>query len=66
MSVLKNTIKEIDHRSCLREMTSQTLSNYASASTFSRAFFHGTFSVAGSKGFQSKNLNKLIGTKSRA
>ena len=55
MSVLKNTIKEIGHRACLRAMTSQTLSNYASASTFSRAFFHGTFSVAGSKGFQNKN-----------
>ena len=43
MSVSKNTIEKIGHRACLREMTGQTYSIYASTSTLSRALFHGTF-----------------------
>ena len=64
MSVSKNTIEKIGRRACLREMTGQTYSIYASTSTLSRASFHGTF--FGGKGFQSKNLEKKNrkGTKS--
>ena len=43
MSVSKNTIEKIGHRACLREMTGQTYSIYASTSTLSRALFYGTF-----------------------
>ena len=54
MSVSKNTIEKIGHRACLREMTGQTYSIYASTSTY----FTVHFSVAGGKGFQSKSLKK--------
>ena len=45
MSVSKDTIKDIVHRACLREMTSQTDPTYASISNFSRASFHSTARV---------------------
>ena len=47
----KNPIEKIGHRACLREMTGQTYSIYASTSTLSRALFHGTFFGGWKQGF---------------
>ena len=58
MSVSKNTIEKIGHRACLREMTGQTYSIYASTSTLSRALFHGTFFGGWRQGFSKKKFKK--------
>ena len=45
MSFSEDTIRKTGHRTCLREMTSQTYPTYASISNFSRASFHSTARV---------------------
>ena len=58
MSFSEDTIRKTGHRACLRDMKDQSYPSQASTSSFSRESFNDTFSVAGSKGFQSKNLKK--------
>ena len=55
MAVSKNAIRETGPLACLREMTGQTYLIYASTSNFPARHFKVHFSVAGSKGFWSKN-----------
>ena len=60
MAISKNTIRKTGHHACLREMTDQTYPIYALLANFHAPHFMIHFLVAGSKGFESKNLKKKL------
>ena len=51
MSVSEDTIKNIGHCACLRELVGKTSQTYASTNPFLRASFHGTFFGSWKQGF---------------